>query len=264
VGAGSEWGAAVRRAWVAALAILPLPWIGVATGSDEEDSCVECHRDPKFLVTNKKLYDYFREWDSSVHEQEGIGCADCHGGNPKSSDKDKAHGTDLSESGAKSAVNFKNIPVTCGECHDEVYGRYRTSSHFEHLVAEAQEEQGPNCVTCHGSLSGTTLTVNTVRTACARCHNEKTDNHPEIPDKAKIILNKFLSIHRFYRYITARGDPIETREFFRRVDDRIHSLSLEWHTFELAGIEEKTQELLDLMKTKRDQVRKRNVGNGRR
>jgi hypothetical protein len=120
-----------------------------------------------------------------------------------------------------------------------------------------QEEQGPNCVTCHGSINSTVLNVNTVQEACARCHNDESENHPEIPEQAKTVLNKFLSIHRFYRYITVKGDPNETKEFFQNIGDRVYKLSVNWHTFDLDTAEEATGTLLDLLKKKRDEVRKR-------
>jgi nitrate/TMAO reductase-like tetraheme cytochrome c subunit len=231
------------------------PWGGPAT-AQTRDWCVECHRNPRFLVTNKKLYEYFQQWEGSVHEQDGVGCEDCHGGDPRKPDKDAAHAGDLSESATASAVNFKNIPRTCGLCHQNVYHAYQSSNHYEHLVANAQEEQGPSCVTCHGSINADVLNVATVQESCARCHNAELENHPENPDRARIILNKFLSIHRFYRYITVR-DPGGSREFFQTVDDAIDDLSVTWHTFDLDRIEKKTRIVLELLKAKRDELRAR-------
>jgi nitrate/TMAO reductase-like tetraheme cytochrome c subunit len=230
---------------------------GCTWAAEVQDSCVDCHSDRDFLVTNKKLYTYFQEWQQSIHKQEEIACSDCHGGNPKLSDKEGAHGADIAESNQKSAVNFRNIPETCGECHDDFLQAYRQSPHFEHLIAEKQEEQGPNCVTCHGSINSTVLNVNTVQEACERCHNDESENHPEIPETAKTVLNKFLSIHRFYRYITVKGDPSESKEFFQNIGDRVYKLSVNWHAFDLDAVEESTGALLDLLKKKRDEVRKR-------
>ena len=155
---------------------------------------------------------------------------------------------------AKSAVNFRNIPRTCGECHEEIYQGFRESAHFDHVVAKKQEDQGPTCVTCHGSINVAVLNVVTVEEACARCHNEETDNHPENPVEARSLLNKFLSIHRYYRYITVRGDPADTKPFFKQVDTQTHSLSLAWHTFDLDEIGEQTQVVLDTLREKRKEV----------
>jgi hypothetical protein len=221
-----------------------------------EDSCVECHSNPDFLVTNKKLYEYYQAWQLSVHEQEGVECSDCHGGNPKISDKKGAHGGEVAGSNAASGVNFKNIPTTCGQCHEEIYESYRKSNHFEHLVAQKSELQGPNCVTCHESMSTAVLNVTTVKAACSRCHNEESDNHPKIPERAKSILNRFLSIQRFHRYLSARLEGAEAEQFFQPIDKKIRALSIQWHTFDLGEIEHETWKVVDLLKAKRDKVRR--------
>jgi len=234
------------------VALLPLE---LSASEQEKDSCVNCHSDPDLLVKNKKLYDYFQEWSASVHKQEDVSCSDCHGGNPGVDDKDAAHGGELTGADASSPVNFRNIPSTCGECHDEIYEAFRKSRHFEQLLAKEQEEQGPTCVTCHGSINVAALDVITVRQACARCHNDETENHPEIPLKAEGLLNGFRSIHRYYRYIGVKGDPEKSRDFFGIVDPRIHGLAVNWHSFDLESIAEQTDWVLLVMKVKRDAVR---------
>ena len=229
----------------------------VATAaSQESDSCVSCHSSRDLMVTNRKLYDYFQEWTSSVHKQEGVACVDCHGGDSEVSDKERSHGKDLGESEAESAVNFRNIAATCGDCHDEIYEGFRKSAHFEHVVAKKQEEQGPTCVTCHGSINVSVLDVNTVEATCSECHNEKSENHPETPQEARALLNRFLSIHRYYRYITVRGDPKETAVFFDVIDARLHDLTVSWHTFDLEKISVKTEIVLESLKSKREEVAK--------
>jgi Cytochrome c554 and c-prime len=111
--------------------------------ADQKDSCVDCHRNPDFLVQNKKLYDYYRDWQLSIHRQQDVTCSDCHGGNPEFSDKARAHGGEVGEEGRNNAVNFRNIPDTCGQCHDEFLEAYLGSKHFKHLVKAKQEKQGP-------------------------------------------------------------------------------------------------------------------------
>ena len=202
----------------------------LTTGSGDvlgaaEDSCVECHSSPQFLVTNKKLYDYYRLWEVSVHGQEEVGCSDCHGGNPAAKDKEAAHRVAALPGGEKtSPVNYQNIPKTCGQCHDEIYKHYTTSKHYEKLLAgeRAGKPIGPNCVTCHGSVNTAVLNVGTVRDTCEKCHNRENDNHPDIPDRAEEKLNEFLSIHRYYRFITVRGDPAASQDFYRLEIGRAH------------------------------------------
>jgi formate-dependent nitrite reductase cytochrome c552 subunit len=225
-----------------------------SSAEETKDSCVECHGSTSFLVTNKKLYDYFQRWSSSVHKQEEVTCVDCHGGNPRSPDKEKAHGGDLDEAQANSTVNFRNIPKTCGGCHEDIYQGFRESTHFEHVVSKDQEDQGPTCVTCHGSINVAVLNVNTVEETCRNCHNQETENSPENAEEARALLNRFLSIHRYYRYITRRGDPAETKRFFEEFDVQIHDLSVTWHTFDLDAIDEKTEAVLQKLRAKREEV----------
>jgi len=223
--------------------------------AEDEDSCVECHQNRDFLVTNKKLYDYFQEWNASVHKQEDVSCTDCHGGNPDASDKKQAHGNGVGVADATSGIYYTHVPDTCGECHDDIMDGFKKSQHFQHILKASDEEQGPTCVTCHGSINVGILDANTVEAACERCHNAESDNFPENPQKAKRILNRFLSVHRFYRYISIRIDPKEAQEFFRGVDERQDKLAVTWHTFDLDQIEEETNQLLTVLKAKRDELK---------
>jgi len=233
-----------------------LPY-SISSAEETRDTCVECHSNPDFLVKNKKLYDYYQQWLASVHNESGVTCSDCHGGNPEAADKAKAHGTGLGESTSNSAINFKNIPKTCGKCHEDILEGFETSKHFKHVLAKKQEKQGPTCVTCHGSMNVSILNVNSVKASCERCHNEQTGNHPENPEKAQEVLNHFLSIHRGYRYLTTRMDPKESKAFFVDLDKRMNKLSVTWHTFDLDAIDNATKEILKLLKDKREEVRQK-------
>ena len=259
---------------------LPHPWIGRCCllclglalfslslfapveimAQDEANSCVDCHQDSRLLVRNKKLYDYFQNWRVSIHGDEGVLCSDCHGGNSKARDKKAAHkGGVMGASEATSPISFQNIPATCAKCHLEIVTQYRRSEHFAHLKDKTPDEQGPNCVTCHGSVRTSVLNVNSVRTACAQCHNKAHDNHPEIPGQAEVLLNRFLSIDRFYRYIGRRGEPAEIKALFTLIDPMIERLNEEWHAFDLERIEKQTWSLLEYLREKRLQIKNRPV-----
>ena len=225
------------------------------------NSCENCHRDPDFLVTNNLLYEYYQEWSGSVHQQEEVSCDDCHGGDARAADKEAAHADGVRSSDPASGIYFKNVPETCGTCHEEILEGFSQSLHFEHVEKKKGEEQGPTCVTCHGSIDSAVLNVNTVAEACARCHNAESDNYPENPEKAGKILNRFLSIQRFYRYITIRAEPEEARAFFAALDPKLRKLSVTWHTFDLDAIDAETTEALALMKAKRDEIRARRRAN---
>jgi formate-dependent nitrite reductase cytochrome c552 subunit len=223
-----------------------------------QSSCVRCHSQQRFLVTHPRLYHYFLNWKDSIHAQEGVTCVDCHGGNPKASSMRRAH-AGKGPGGVMSAVNYKNIPATCAKCHSEVADSFRKSVHYRHLVAKGQERQGPNCVTCHGAMNTSVLNVNDVKAACARCHNNRTKNHPEIPGKAETILGEFLSVHRYTRYIALQSKPEDLKATFEVVDKMVHDLDAEWHTFDLKSVEVKTRKLLKFLKEQRQEIRKGNT-----
>jgi len=246
----------LKLAVVALSALFSLSLVSWKSASAEEakDSCVECHGKTSFLVTNKKLYSYFRRWRSSNHTRVGVTCVDCHGGDPQYSDKEKAHGGDLSAAQASSAVNFRNIPKTCGRCHEHIYEGFRESTHFEHVVSKDEEDQGPTCVTCHGSMNVTVLNAYTVEETCRKCHNEETQNHPESPQEARALLRSFLSIQRYYQYIAARGDPAATKPFLGAIDAHLHDLTVTWHTFDLDAMDEKTKAVLEELRAKHEEV----------
>ncbi len=221
-----------------------------------KDYCIDCHSNPDLIVTNKKLYDYYKEWSSSIHKQEEVSCSDCHGGNPAISNKKRSHGGSQGTRNMQRAVNFRNIPKTCGQCHDDILDGYQQSNHFKHLAANKQTKQGPNCVTCHGSLNSIALNVNTVKQTCQACHNKKTANNPDVPEKAEWLLNKFLSIHRLFRYVTIKGNSKKDLDFVKSTGIKIDSLSEDWHTFNLKNFEKKTETLLSVLKEKRNELRK--------
>jgi len=263
----------LRAGWrVRMLAWTPLAFVLLAppeaaaappesAASPAENTCEDCHRNPDFLVTNNQLYDYYQQWSGSVHQLEDVSCDDCHGGNARAADKETAHADGVRASDPASGIYFKNVPDTCGTCHEEILEGFSESQHFEHVEKKKGEEQGPTCVTCHGSIDSAVLNVNTVAEACARCHNAESDNQPENPEKARKILNRFLSIQRFYRYITIRAEPEEAQAFFSALDPKLRKLSVTWHTFDLDVIDAETTAVLGLMKAKRDEIRVRRRAN---
>jgi hypothetical protein len=183
-----------------------------------------------------------------------VTCSDCHGGNPQSFDKQRAHGGDLNAAQSSSAVNFRNIPETCGQCHEEIHDAFRESAHYEHLVSKDPEDQGPTCVTCHGSMNVTALNAYTVGETCRKCHNEETQNRPESAEEVAVLLRRSLSIQRHYHYVAARGDPAATKPFLENIDARLHDLTLTWHTLDLDATAKKTKAVLGQLRAKREEV----------
>ncbi len=240
--------------FVACLIGLPLFSQTTVTG----DSCIDCHKSEDFLVTDKKLYDYFQDWRASIHGQEDIVCVDCHGGNAKAKDKEAAHVSRMSPDSKSRSVDFQNIPDTCGTCHDDLLQAYIKSNHYQHLTKKDADRRGPNCVTCHGSLNSRKLNVNTVAEVCEQCHNEESENAPEIPNKAMVLLNDLNTISGYRRFIERR-DPVESKLFLRNLDRNLGELSTTWHLFDIEKIETSTSQLLKEVKSKRKAVLKKSI-----
>lgn len=213
-----------------------------AAADNRENSCIDCHSDTKFLVQNKKLYDYFQKWAQSDHFRNGVKCQDCHGGNPDKRSKEEAHGSigAREASDPKSEINFKNIPDTCKRCHQEIYDAYKTSHHFEKLKGKGN---GANCVTCHGSVSVGVLTTNTVKETCKQCHNKETKNAPEVPGEAVTILNKYMTCNRLYRWILKHDKP-GAESVSGELGKRVAGLVREWHTFDIDEVRKNVEKLL--------------------
>ena len=145
----------------------------------QKNSCVECHGklddELKAPVEGFKL---------DVHQQFGLGCQDCHGGNPALDDEDKAKDKTF-----KGAPKRAQIPEFCARCHsDSAYIKtfnprlrvdqldlYKTSRHGELL--KKGDTKVAVCTDCHGVHGiqtakhprSSTFPWNIPQT-CGRCH----------------------------------------------------------------------------------------------
>jgi nitrate/TMAO reductase-like tetraheme cytochrome c subunit len=128
------------------------------------------------------------QWTASVHGQNGIGCADCHGGDPTSDQVTVA---------MSPAKGFKGVPdrtatvAVCGTCHSDVdrmrqyqiptdqYVKYQTSVHGERLLTD-RDTRVAICTDCHGvhdvkKASDPTAKVYplNIPALCASCHADE-------------------------------------------------------------------------------------------
>ncbi len=247
----SLMGIAALSAWMLAAPVAA----DTSATATTNDGCVRCHGNAEFMVTYPKLWSYFQDWKASIHGEEGVTCSDCHGGDPTAHDAKTAHGAGVGADSPSSGVHYTRVVETCGNCHDEVLAGFVNSKHYRHIRHAKNEAQGPTCVTCHGSINVDVLSVTSVEKACARCHNDETGNHPDIPLRAREVLRRFLSIHRYYRYLGRRLDPDEAKAFFEEIDERVERLNTTWHSFDLDAIEASTKDVMDTLRRKRRQLR---------
>jgi hypothetical protein len=216
-------------------------------GKDEkiENTCVHCHsRLPGSSFVGVKSHD----WKGSVHQQHGVTCDKCHGGNPLSSDQKEAHEGVLGSVYPQSMVYYKNIPSTCGKCHSAEVYKFTQSFHYKKLESTGR---GPDCVTCHGSMVTTVLTPDTIASVCERCHNNRMGIFPYIPQKAKAVLlllreSGALLDAESKMYHPAGGS--ENAGYLREARSSLRSARLEWHRFDLDIITGHLQEMYNALK----------------
>jgi hypothetical protein len=144
------------------------------------NGCLDCH-----AAVNDKQATIATDWKGSVHAQAGVGCADCHGGDPRSDQITVAMDPD---GGFVGAPDRLATVALCGSCHANVermrasglptdqYAKYWSSVHGQRL-AVAKDDRVAICTDCHGSHaikkvsdpSAKVFPLN-VPELCASCH----------------------------------------------------------------------------------------------
>ncbi|MBI4469342.1 MAG: hypothetical protein HY650_08490 [Acidobacteria bacterium] len=147
------------------------------------NQCASCHaRIANPLSLSNKYY----EWHVSLHRDQGVGCERCHGGDPRTADKNKAHQQVFISTDPRSKVHPVQLPDTCKECHGAVVESFVESMHYQKLKAS---NLGPSCSTCHGHMASAVVQdAGEAAALCARCHNTVNGlmpARPEIPERAK-------------------------------------------------------------------------------
>ncbi len=138
---------------------------------------LECHTTTltKFAKSN------YLQWTNSKHALFNVTCDRCHGGDPASEIKEKAHVGIERSSSPNSTVFYRNVPETCGKCHKAELNEFKGSKHFQRLEAL---ERAPTCDTCHLPHEFKVLNVSDFSNLCSNCHNLDTRIDPDVPDKA--------------------------------------------------------------------------------
>jgi hypothetical protein len=169
----------MKRALIGATVLVGvLTLAGPAPG---KDSCVSCH-----AQLESKLAEPAKQFESDIHHQAGLSCADCHGGNPQ----DDSRNAMSRARGFRGAPKKAQIPEFCARCHSDIaymhrfdpkmradqLSQYLTSVHGKRL--KQGDKKVAACVDCHGvhnilAVSDTRATVypTNVASTCARCHS---------------------------------------------------------------------------------------------
>lgn len=129
-----------------------------------QNSCYNCH----LAQQRDEDSDHLRDWRDSVHERAGVGCEDCHGGDASTLVQFSAHRGVLHSSLKKSPTHWRNLPTTCGQCHQTLLTAVQGTPHW--TLLEQGERRAPSCATCHGTLAVAGLGQAGLSGECSTCH----------------------------------------------------------------------------------------------
>jgi len=205
-----------KYALSALAAILLIALHAAHAGAQREPSaCIACHA---FL--GGSLAGPVEKWRGSVHQQSGISCDFCHGGNPavRLGDLSRLSPEQFADRRARAMSEdrgFAGIPSgkslfdVCGQCHGASVDRYAKS-----IMGKAYLEGrgGPSCVLCHDAHRNAMPEVPKV---CGMCHKDTTGFDRIDPmNVTEATVNELSGIRiRLAREKTAGGAPPLFPEF---------------------------------------------------
>jgi Cytochrome c3/Doubled CXXCH motif (Paired_CXXCH_1) len=153
-----------------------------AWAAPAQNSCIACHS-----ALGGEYAKPAKLFSADVHQQAGLSCADCHGGDPN----DNSMNAMSPDKGFRGAPAKAQVPAFCGRCHsDPVYMRrfnpslrtdqvkeYFTSMHGKRL--KQGDTKVAVCVDCHSvhnirapSDPRAPVYPANVAETCARCHSD--------------------------------------------------------------------------------------------
>ncbi len=177
------------------------------------DECLVCHS--ALGDTPSTMY------PGDIHYRKGISCSGCHGGNPESSDPERAMDT---TAGFIGVPRGNAISTACARCHSNAAQMKRWNSsvptgQLEQLQASVHgklsiegRDRIAQCTSCHGVHQITAVGSpkspvypSNVVTTCARCHNNAVYIRSYNPSLPVDQLEKYrTSVHGIRN---AKGDP---------------------------------------------------------
>lgn len=193
----------------------------------EPNGCATCHA----TLPDQRLATPANQFGGAdVHREKGFACVDCHGGNPTSADKQKAHDT----AGRESAMAFKGKPAgqtiiaTCARCHSdaELMRSFAPKQRIDQATEYASSVHGKQlasgdlkvatCASCHGahgvrlvSDAKSPVFPTNVANTCASCHaNEKHMAGYKLPDGSALPTHQFADYQKSVHFaaLTKRND----------------------------------------------------------
>jgi nitrate/TMAO reductase-like tetraheme cytochrome c subunit len=228
----------------------------------KNNNCVACHSqlfDP-LEVSNRYL-----EWQLSRHEETGVSCDKCHGGDPAAKDKEKAHAGVLPPADRRSRLHWKNQPETCKSCHQNVVSSFVDSVHYQRLQGIGL---GPSCNTCHAHMA-TKVIYSPAETAtlCGQCHDSINfiKPRPEIPVRAKetmTALQRADAVINWSQLLIAESRRrnlqlgSEERDL-KLAEDTLSNARIVWHAFDLDVVRNRADDAFHRGTKVKDELRKK-------
>ena len=227
--------------------------MSAGTASQAANQCIVCHQSTETLqALPEQSRDSFLHWYGSIHGEKGVTCDSCHGGDPTEKSKVSAHTGIAKPSDPASKVYYKNLPDTCGACHQPIANAFKESVHYQLLKAD---QLAPTCTTCHGFY----MDIQQVRPTaiimrCQFCHvaGGKADSTVlKVVNRAFILREQtqadlqegsasvklLKSTHRKYAQTARRVE--EAKAKFRET-------AIVWHSMKLKRFEKAVEEAKDL------------------
>lgn len=168
------------RRFILLAAFIGIPgWVCAQT---PVNTCITCHAE-----LEGDLSEPAKKFDADVHRQVGLGCADCHGGDPKDASMDAMSPA----KGFRGAPKKTQVPEFCARCHSDValmhrfnpksrtdqLSQYVTSVHGQRLMRG--DTKVASCIDCHSvhdirpaSDTRSPIYPANVASTCARCHSD--------------------------------------------------------------------------------------------
>ncbi len=145
-----------------------------------ETNCIFCHQN----LEDERLRKPIEDWKKSIHKEVGIGCHDCHGGDPISIERAMSP-----EAGFIGRPKVYDTPAFCARCHSDPvrmrqyniptdqFEGYKKSTHGR-LLFTKRDKNVATCIDCHGShyirkvkdINSPVFYLNVPET-CGSCHS---------------------------------------------------------------------------------------------
>ncbi|MDY6971564.1 MAG: multiheme c-type cytochrome [Thermodesulfobacteriota bacterium] len=159
--------------------LIAVLFMTVSVSAEEGAVCVKCHKATTPLLV--------KDWQSSVHSENDVGCSSCHGSEHKS----------------KKTVHLVKFPdeAACGECHEEQVEQFSMGKHnfgwtsmnalpITHMEPDELMEGGKGCGGCHNMGIKTEAQKKELQdkgykyrtNSCDECHTRHTFSKEEARD----------------------------------------------------------------------------------